>query len=93
MKWANKKFAETVKGAPGAIDFLKKIGFVDDHQEQSLVLRKVDEGVLLVAMQMLEKQRRSSDYRAEVGKIEFDAVVQALLGRSPDAVEQVKRNE
>jgi hypothetical protein len=92
MKWENKRFAETVKGAPGAIDFLKKIGFVNDTHAKALVLRTVDEGVLLVAMQMLERKRRSSDYKSAVGSIEFDAVVQALLGRTPDAAEVGKRN-
>ena len=91
MKWENKRFAETVKGAPGAIDFLKKIGFVDDKSNQALTLRTVDEGVLLVAMQMLQKQRRSTVYKSEVGKIEFDTVVQALLGRTPDSSEIIKR--
>ena len=60
---------------------MKKIGFVDDKSNQALTLRTVDEGVLLVAMQMLQKQRRSTVYKSEVGKIEFDTVVQALLGR------------
>jgi hypothetical protein len=93
MKWANKRFAETVKGAPGATDFLKKIGFVDDQREQALILKRVDEGVLLVAMQMLEKQRNSDGYQAEVEKLEFETVIQALLGRSPDAVEAAKRQQ
>jgi len=93
MKWANKRFTETVKGAPGATDFLKKIGFIDDQREQALVLKKIDEGLLLVAMQMLQKQRNSTGYQAEVEKLEFDAVIQALLGRTPNATEAAKRQQ
>lgn len=89
MKWENKLFSKTVKSAPGAIDFLKKIGF--EETKNALILKNVNEGLLLVAMQMLERRRSSSDYKSKVGEIEFDTVVQALLGRTPDNRELEKR--
>lgn len=93
LKWTNKRVKDTIKDAPGATDFLKLLGFVDDSATQSMVLSpsNADEAVLLQGLQLLEAQRNGNSYRSAVNNIEFNAVMSAVLGRAPDAVEATKR--
>ena len=55
LKWSNKRFRAEVKDAPGATDYLKGLGFVDEGE--ALFLRSPDEALLLTGMQLLEQER------------------------------------
>jgi hypothetical protein len=93
LKWTNRRVRETIKETPGATDFLKLLGFVDEASSQSMVLSasNADEAVLLRGLQLLEAQRKGKAYRSAVNDISFKTVMQAVLGRVPDATEAAKR--
>jgi hypothetical protein len=93
LKWKNRRVRETIKETPGATDFLKLLGFIDEPSSQSMVLSasNANEAVLLHGLQLLEAQRKGNTYRSAVNEISFKTVMQAVLGRAPDAVEAARR--
>jgi len=93
LKWSNRRVRETIKETPGATDFLKILGFVEELSSQSMVLSEANanEAVLLRGMQLLEAERKGSTYRSAVNAIEFKTVMDAILGRAPDTAEAARR--
>jgi hypothetical protein len=58
----NKAFLHKVGRAPGAIEFLKQVGFKNDEAQPTLSLRREDVGLLWMGKSILEGKKDSSTY-------------------------------
>jgi len=93
LRWKNKRFEREIRYTPGAVDFLRAVGFVDTGD--SMLMSHTDVALLWSAKETLENQRKGETYMNALREMEFGKVLQSLMSSAGTAskIERERRQK